>query len=53
MKLKKKYQLLLLSVIFSVPLSIVVINVIVTVIYNHFSNDTETRFLSQKPIQLC
>jgi len=54
MKLKKKYQLLLLSVIFSVPLSIVVINVIVTVIYNYFSNDTETQFFESKayPIML-
>ncbi len=54
MKLKKKYQLLLLSVIFSVPFSIVVINVIVTVIYNYFSNDTETQFFESKayPIML-
>jgi len=54
MKLKKKYQLLLLSVIFSVPLSVVVINVIVTVIYNHFSTDTETRFFESKayPVML-
>lgn len=54
MKLKKKFQLLLLSVIFSVPLSVVVINVIVTVIYNHFSKDTETQFFESKayPIML-
>ncbi|MFJ7755870.1 sensor histidine kinase [Peribacillus muralis] len=45
---------MLLSVIFSVPLSVVVINVIVTVIYNHFSKDTETQFFESKayPIML-
>ena len=54
MKLKSKFQLLLISVIFSVPLSVVVINVIVTVIYNHFSKDAETQFFESKayPIML-
>lgn len=54
MKLKKKFQLLLLSVIFSVPLSVVMINVIVTVIYNHFSKDTDNQFFESKayPIML-
>lgn len=54
MKLKKKYQLLLLTVICSVPLSIVVISVIVTIIYNHFSNNAETQFYESKayPIML-
>ncbi|WP_432703017.1 histidine kinase dimerization/phospho-acceptor domain-containing protein [Lysinibacillus sphaericus] len=54
MKLKKKYQLLLLTVIGSVPLSVVVISVIVTIIYNHFSNDVQTQFYESKayPIML-
>lgn len=54
MKLKKKYQLLLLTVIGSVPLSVVVISVFVTIIYNHFSTDTETQFYESKayPIML-
>ena len=54
MKLKNKFQLLLLLVIFSVPLSVIVINVIVTVIYNHFSKDVETQFFESKayPIML-
>lgn len=55
MKLKNKFQLLLILVIFSVPLSVVVINVIVGVIYDHLSKDAGTQFFESKayPIMLA
>lgn len=44
MKLKKKYQLLLFSAIISVPLLILVINVLMSVIYNIVSKNSDIPF---------